>query len=314
MAQNTPNPLFGEGARTPLFAVLAGDWSGYAARWSASAAPAAADPRAFFAEVFEGGKLWWTRTLWGRRMSLAAAEDAGRAAARRHLEPSAPGAAAAYDAFAARVLAPQNPESPNTKRKRLLYSLIDASLLPAREVVGFLDGLLNSDELRAAAEFRSARQPAILGSFQKEVEALLAARPDGNVAAVLLTGSYAHGSAKESSDFDVLVLTRDGTGRGAPEFMAELGARRAADGWPAWKDWERYPTNNILGVDDPETLPFVRSLPMIVISPDAVLRARLSAQAGTRPLWSPSLVDSWLERLTRSARAWLVRRELARLP
>ncbi|HEX4046410.1 MAG TPA: hypothetical protein VH309_01170, partial [Elusimicrobiota bacterium] len=148
MAQNTPNPLLGQAVEAPAAAKLRADWGGYEARRRAAVAagPVASDPKAFFARAFELGKLWWTDALLGHRMSLDAAAASGRGIARDFLEPKAPGAAAAYEAFAARARAADNPESPNAKRKRLAAALVSASLLPASGVVAYLDGLMSPAE------------------------------------------------------------------------------------------------------------------------------------------------------------------------
>jgi hypothetical protein len=320
MAHNTPNPLFGEGPKKPAFPGLASDWSGYMARYREAANPVVSAPRAFFSEVHEFGLLWWTKSLWGRRPSLELARAAGLRAVRRFIEPRVPGAAGAYAAFAARVLSPENPESPYAKRKRLARAVIDASLLAPEQVGPHLDGLLSEDERRDDAEFRRGVQPAVLASFRAETQALLATlsagRPDFNVAAVLLSGSYAHGSARASSDFDLAVLTRDGTGRDVPELMAALEVRRAALGWPSWTDWERYPAGaNVFGVDDAQTPRFVRERPAVVVTLDSALRDRLAAAAAAaRPISEPTPLESWYARLAGPFHRWRVRRALARLP
>jgi|GEM_PF-2866413 len=320
ISRNTPNPLFDEGPPPAAFPRLADAWSGYAARYRAAENPVVADPRAFFAEAFQFGLLWWTNTLLGPRPSLQTALASGRRVAREHLEKRSPGSAAAFESFARRVLAPDNPELPYAQRKRLGHALIEASLLPAPQVPAYFDGLFGAEERRADAEFRRARQDAVLASFRTQTSALLAERaardPRDNIAAVILTGSYAHGSAKASSDFDLLVLTKDGTGRGVPDFMAALERLRAAHDWPTWKDWQRFPDgSNIRGVDDPETARFVRGRPIVALTPDAALRSRLElAAAAGRPAWTPTLLERLYARLTGPLHRWRVRRELAGLP
>jgi putative nucleotidyltransferase with HDIG domain len=320
MAHNTPNPLFAGAEANPAFDKLRDYWRDYESRYRAAAAngPVVGDPRAFFAEAFELGKLWWTKTLWGHRMSLDAAEASARRTVRESFEPRAPGSARAFDAFAARVRAADNPESPYKKRTRLYDALLAASLLPPGEVAPYFDGLMNAESVQADREFRLSRQPAVVASFQEQVDAILsaklAANKDYNAAGVLLTGSYAHGSAKESSDLDILVLTHDGTGRDAADFMAELESRRAAYGWPDWKDWRRYPVQNILGASDEKTMQFVREQQVLVVTPDAALRRRLTAEAGSSPSWNASPLETLAYRLASPFRRWRLRRELERLP
>jgi predicted nucleotidyltransferase len=304
----------------PAFAKLKDYWRDYESHYRAAAPNTAvvADPKAFYAEAFELGKLWWTRTRWGHRMSLDAAVTSARLIVRRRFEPRAHGSAAAFERFVDRVRAGDNPDSPNTKRKRLYDALLAASVLAPEKVVPYFDGLMDAETSRADREFREHRQPAIVASFQEQANAILTAKLAGdknyNVAAVLLSGSYAGGSAKASSDFDLMVLTRDGTSRDVHAFMAELQSRRAANGWPEWKDWLRYPTQNIMAVSDPETTRFVRELPVVVVTPDAALRERLSAVSMSDPVWAASPLETLAYRLAAPLHQRRLRRQLERWP
>ena len=320
MAQNTPNPLFETTGNNPYLEKIKGYWREYETRSRAAAAnePIVENPRSFFAGIVDLGKLWWAKSVWGNRMSLDAAEWSARRVVRESFEPKAPGAARAFDAFAARVRAADNPESPYSKRKRFSHALMDASLLPAGKVASFFDGLLRGETRQAESEYRRTRQPEIVDSFCEKANAILAAKLAGdrnyNVVGVLVAGSYAHGSAKQSSDFDLVVLTRDGTGRDVPDFMADLERAREAYDWADWKDWRRYPVQNIFGATDERTLRFVRELPAIIVTPDDGLRRRLSAEAMTRPIWDASRLETFAYRLVSPFRRWYLRRELNRVP
>jgi predicted nucleotidyltransferase len=320
MAQNTPNPLFEGTGNNPYLEKIKGYWREYEARYRPAAAndPIVDNPRSFFAATVDLGKLWWARTVWGNRMSLDAAEWSARRVVRESFEPKAPGSLRTFDAFASRVRSEDNPESPYSKRKRFSHALLDASLLPAEKVAAFFDGLLRGETREAEREYRRTRQPEIVSSFREEANAILAAKAaankDYNVAGVLVAGSYAHGSAKESSDFDLVVLTRDGTGRDVPDFMVELEKARERYRWADWKDWRRYPVQNIFGVSDERTRNFVRELPVIIVTPDEALRRRLSAEAMTRPIWDASRLETFMYRLVSPFRRWYLRRELDRIP
>ena len=320
MAQNTPNPLFEAAQNKPAFAKIKEYWREYETRYRAAAAggPIVEKPRDYFASIVDLGKLWWAKTVWGNRMSLTAARWSARRAVRESFEPKAPGSTRTFDSFASRVLSEDNPESPYSKRKRLSHALLDASLLPAGDVASYFDGLLRGETRQAEQEFRRTRAPWIVASFREQANAILSAKLSANknynVAGALVAGSYAHGSAKESSDFDLVVLTRDGTGRDVADFMAELESRREAFGWADWKDWRRYPVQNIFGAFDERTLRFARELPVIIVTPDAALRRLLSAEAMSRPIWDASWFENLVYRLAALFRRWRLRREFARWP
>ncbi|MBI3553460.1 MAG: nucleotidyltransferase domain-containing protein [Elusimicrobia bacterium] len=291
---NTRNPLLTEPARTDL----AGRWRAYEARRresARSALPVVLDPRSFFAETVDFGLLWWARSYWGPRISLDAAVRSARRVVRRYFEPGAPGSAAAFESFLDRVLSSDNPESPNAKRKRIGAALIETSLLPGPSVVGHIETLFGEPERRADAEFRRVRQQDIVASFREQVDALISAksaeRADYNVTALILSGSYADGSAKATSDFDFVVLTRDGTRRDVMEFMADLERLRTAHGWPGWEDWRRYPGENVLGARSMSARRFVSERPVVVISPDADLREKLTALRGGRQVWDAGRLE-----------------------
>lgn len=303
--QNTPNPVEPVG--------LKGRWLAYKARYDKAPSPTVSDPVSFFAELNDFGLLWWQRSHWGPRMSLGAAVASTRRIAAKYFEPAAPGAAAASAAFISRVDSPINVESPNAKRKRLARALIEASLLPAGEVAAYFDGLLAEPERSADARFRAGRGQEILASFQEEVAALLKDPGQDNVAALVLSGSYAHGSPKAESDFDFLVLTRDGSQRGVPEFLRALERLREGHGWPAWKDWARFPGQNVLGAGDPRAARFVSERPALVLSPDSALRARLSGTSGARQIWDAGRLDNLAQRLMAPLRRAGARRQIEAL-
>lgn len=322
MAKNTPNPLYAApapasdltlptGGSAPLAARLRDEWQEYAARRTAApgGAGVVSDAAAFFAELFNVGKLWWSPTRWGPRVSPAALEGPARRAARRFFSAT-PELRRSADAFVDRALDPASGDSANQRRKLLRETFLAASVLPARAAAELFDA---SGPSAGAAAPRRAFSAATVERFGRAaariVEHRLALDPSFNVVGVVAAGSYVDGTARPGSDLDFLAITRDGTVRDVRSFLEELSYAAPAEGWPPLPDWKRYA--NVLAPGAPLRA-FTRERPARVFSPLAAVRADAfrgrtleEGRPWDRPLYRATapLLRSWVRRrLLRDAR------------
>lgn len=310
------------GSLRAFLSLLRDEWKYYQALWTQkadSAAPAVSDPVGFFSETLGMGQVFWTGTVLGPKISLKIILDTGRRVFKRHFEPKAPESVKAFEGFLDRVLQLEKGPYPNRTRKLIQDALIKASVLPAQDVAAYFDGLLLPDYMERVERFRSDRQPVILRSLSREVESLLKEKARShygpgryNVAGVIVTGSYAYGTALPESDMDLFVLTWDGTSRDVSEFMAQLDGLRSAQGWPNWKDFGRH--HNVLSVFGKEAQRLVSEFPSKVISRDSEVSKSYGEKPVSRPFYKVSLFQEILHRVTEPLfRVW-VRAVISRQP
>jgi predicted nucleotidyltransferase len=247
----------------------ANEWGEYMLRRRESKDPdpvvKAAEARALFAELFNIGKLWWSPTRWGPRVSAAALEDPARRAVSRFFSAT-PELRSAADAFVDRALDPATGKSSNQRRKLLLDTILAASVQSpqnARRLFG--------DRAREPLENQTERQEfssSVVRKFSAAAEAILvreAARdPRFNVVGVIMAGSYVAGTARPGSDLDFVVLTRDGSSADVRNFLQELSAAQPPEGWPPAPDWQRF--FNVMRADG-SARDFMKERPTRLVSP-----------------------------------------------
>lgn len=264
------------------------------------AKPIVGSPERFFAEVHSLGYIWWSRgNYFGTRISLPAAVGTARRVFGRYFMKTAPESMPAFEGFLERVQALSRDEHPNRPRKMIRNALIAASLLPPSRVFSYFQNLLPGAELESIAEFRSAQQPLILASFVRRTRQLIGELPRGpddrpnNVVGVILTGSYAYGTAIPGSDFDIGVLTRDGSEKDATDFMARLREIGEEQRWPQWNDWNIY--QNVFPPEHALIDRYYSGLSYRVISPYPEVTAALGGESVWRPFWRPSWFQAFLQ-------------------
>lgn len=295
MAKNTPNPLLDAVGQPPptLSERLAEEWANYNAGYQRAAAPVVTDPKGFTAELFNMGKAWWAPTILGPRVTAAALERPARRIAKIYFSAT-PELARAAGAFVDRVLDPKSGDSENQRRKAMREGFLAASYLNADAAARALDALPAVPSTDAASR-RQASQ-AVLAKFEAAVRRVIA----GNVAGVIVAGSYVEGTAKPDSDLDMEVLTRDGSARDVPRFLADLVAAAPAGGWPGMGDRKRFA--NVMGVDGP-VLDFMRERPSVLIMPG-------SDMTPPPARWTSPWLDGVIDAATRPALRWWARANL----
>ncbi len=216
-------------------------WPSYKKRWEEAKAAGAANvssPRAFFSYMR-------VAAISGRFYVLGSAPVEDDEVIKRFRETlvkwyDVPGALgpkelAAFDAFTARAKA-YNAErrAPSNMRKHVRDALIKGSTMKPSELAPFFDSLLLEETARETWDFQNkGEQKRILDSFKQVLHDTLAEEPageKGRVRAAILLGSFATGSAGPKSDFDVELLTDNGSNVRSVAFIKRLTDRWIATG------------------------------------------------------------------------------------
>lgn len=175
--------------------------------------------------------------------------------------------------------------APSYVRKHIRDALLSASLKPGDEIAPFFDGLMKQDNTQATADFQDGQAAAILGQFRALVRQALseedASASDRILGAVLL-GSFASGSPNPKSDFDLQLLTADGSKGRMAAFTDKVTQRWTALGRQAV---------NPVSVHESPYLPSkslllrVHDGPYLVIAADAETEKSLQRAQGERSFW-----------------------------
>ncbi|MFI5346438.1 MAG: nucleotidyltransferase domain-containing protein [Elusimicrobiota bacterium] len=258
------------------------------------------DARGFFIDTRMMGMVGGPHIVGSRSGSNQYITDAALDIFDRYFDHSAvtPATRAAFADFVGRA-AEYNPlRSGSNLRKQIRKVLHSASLLPADRLQEHFENAMPAGMADASKKFQEERQEQILAAFHAAVADAVAAETPAaadRVVGVVLLGSFATGSATAGSDFDLHVLTNNGSSRRVTAFLANLEKRWSADPNSAahpinGADFGFLPSRDMLLRIHPD--------PYIVMGADQRLERNLSPPAGyydhrTRPSDSAFQSAAW---------------------
>lgn len=235
------------------------------------------DARGFFVDSRMMGMIGGVRTVGSRSGSDAYVKGEAIKLFDRYFDAAGDaGARPAFLAFLDRAVFYNPMRSSSNLRKHIRKALHGASILAPADMKAHFDKLMGPEVNARAAEFQNDGAQRVLDAFRAAVTATVAeedASASNRVVGVVLLGSFATGAATPTSDFDLHVLTDNGSSRRVPAFVERLEKR-----WSANPDSKSHPVN---GAD----FGFMPSRPMLlgmhhdrflVISPDQELERSLS--------------------------------------
>lgn len=182
----------------------------------------------------------------------------------------------AFVAFLDRAVLYNPMRSSSNLRKHIRKALHGASILAPGQLKAHFDKLMGPEINAGAAEFQNDGAQRVLDSFRAVIAQTVAeedASASDRVVGVVLLGSFAAGAATPTSDFDLHVLSDNGTSRRVPAFLQRLERR-----WSTNPESKSHPVN---GAD----FGFMPSRSMLlgmhhdrflVVSPDQRLERSLS--------------------------------------
>ena len=240
-----------------------------------------ADARNFFTDARLMGMIGGPRTIRTISGSDAYVVAEAREVFNRYFDH--PGitqqARVAFEVYLQRATVYNPKRRSSNLRKHIRKALLSASTLPPERLPAFFESLFSENLNTAVAEYQSEDQATTLAQFRAAVEETIAQEtplerdPARRVVAVVLLGSFASQAATPTSDFDLQVITADGSSKRVPAFLERLSAR--------WSSM----THPINGA--PFGLPPSRGLlmrmhgePYMILSPDRALERNLSPPEG----------------------------------
>lgn len=257
-------------------------WEGYRARWRLARRfyePVVADPASLEADLAVLGMNGEHDILGLRGFSHRAAFDDARAAFERHFGSIAKDADTleAFDALLEQTLRWLPDHYPVVFAMRIAEHLRKAALLPAPKVKVYFRRVASPDDKAVEEKFRDELQGPVLRDFLSAADRTLREEPAGEdsasrVVGVVLTGSFARLAARSDSDFDVYLVTADGSMRRAGAFMDRLRKRWGELG----RTQEIYPFKFALSPSE-GLIQRVHKGPHVLIAPDP---AALGIEAG----------------------------------
>jgi predicted nucleotidyltransferase len=246
--------------------------------------PAVSSPRAFFGHMRVMGQTGRYYPLGFTPRDNENVMKEARASFRRYFD--APGIGQkeydAFDRFMARALT-YNAEkrAKSNFNKRLRDKMLEASLLPADQIAAFFDARVKDDTYIKDFQ-KDGSADAVLEQFRGLALQMLLEEPakaDGKVLGVLLIGSFANGGATPGSDFDVSIITENGSGARAKyffdEFVARWGEKRQKQNTVTFHEHPLRPSRWL--VDK------IHDCNYLIISPDKVLVDVLQRKPGEAP-------------------------------
>jgi predicted HAD superfamily phosphohydrolase YqeG/predicted nucleotidyltransferase len=265
-----------------FFEVNVENWREYRAL-RASALPviegkaAVSDARGFFVDSRMMGMIGGVRTVGSRSGSDAYVKGEAIKLFDRYFNVAGSDEARpAFLAFLDRAVLYNPMRSSSNLRKHIRKALHAASILAPADMKAHFDKLMGPEVNAGAAEFQDDGAQRVLDGFRAAVAATIAeedASASNRVVGVVLLGSFATGAATPTSDFDLHVLTANGSSRRVPAFVERVEKR-----WSENADSKTHPVN---GAD----FGFMPSRAMLlgmhhdrflVISPDQELERSLS--------------------------------------
>jgi hydroxymethylpyrimidine pyrophosphatase-like HAD family hydrolase/predicted nucleotidyltransferase len=235
------------------------------------------DARGFFVDSRMMGMIGGVRTVGSRSGSDAYVTAEAIKLFDRYFDVAGSDEARpAFLAFLDRAVLYNPMRSSSNLRKHIRKALHAASILAPSDMKAHFDKLMGPEVNAGAAEFQNDGAQRVLDLFRAAVSATVAeedASAADRVVGVVLLGSFATGAATPTSDFDLHVLTANGSSRRVPAFVERVEKR-----WSENADSKSHPVN---GAD----FGFMPSRPMLlgmhhdrflVISPDQELERSLS--------------------------------------
>jgi len=239
------------------------------------------DERSFFVDTRMMGMVGGAKTVGSRSGSDAYVSEQARAVFDRYFTRAdvGPETRAAFLRFLDRA-AEYNPmRSSSNLRKQIRKALHSATLLPVVALAAHFDALMPPSRDEIAREFQHAGQQETLDAFRAAVRETIGEEADApnRVVGVVVLGSFAGGAATPTSDFDLHVLSADGTSARAPAFLERLQKRWGADPRSAahpmnGADFAFYPS--------PSFLLRIHRDPFLVVSDDARVERTLGPPPG----------------------------------
>lgn len=206
-----------------------------------------------------------------------------------------PEAREAFVAFLDRAVLYNPMRSSSNLRKHVRKGLHGASILAPGEMKAHFDKLMGPEINAGAAEFQNDAAQRVLDAFRVAVaQTVLEEDPSSSarVVGVVLLGSFATGAATPTSDFDLHVLTDNGSSRRVPAFLERLERR-----WSTSPESRTHPLNGAeFGfMPSRSMLLAMHHDRFLVVSPDQRLERNLSPP-GTAADRAPPEENSALKR------------------
>ncbi len=246
--------------------------------------PAVTSPRAFFGHMRVMGQTGYYYPLGFTPRDNEGVMKEARASFRKYFDGPGVGQKEydAFERFMKRALT-YNAEkrAKSNFNKRLRDKMLEASLLPAGQIADFFDARVKDDGYIKDFQ-KNGGADQVLEQFRGIALDLLLKEPekaDGKVLGVLLIGSFANGGATPGSDFDVSIITQDGSHARAKGFMDEFIARWGKD---------RQKQHTVTFHESPLRpsrwlVDAIHDCPYLIISPDKALVEVLQRKPGEAP-------------------------------
>lgn len=235
------------------------------------------DARGFFVDSRMMGMIGGVRTVGSRSGSDAYVRSQAIKLFDRYFDVAGDAEARpAFLAFLDRAVLYNPMRSSSNLRKHIRKALHGASILAPSDMKAHFDKLMGPEVNAGAAEFQNDGAQRVLDAFRATIAATVGEEDFSDasrVVGVVLLGSFATGAATPTSDFDLHVLTADGSSRRVPGFLERLESR-----WNADANSKGHPVN---GADfgflpNRAMLLSMHHDRFLVVSPDAELERGLS--------------------------------------
>lgn len=268
-------------------------WRGQREAWrkaQAAGPVAVSHQREFFAAMRTTGMSGHFYVLGGAAVEDAEVMTDMRAAFHRYFDHPAVDSSArdSFEHFMARAMVYNVTHRSHTYfYKTIRDAMIKASLLRPDQLSGFFDGLLQEGTAQETLDFQNkGEQKRVADRFRAALLSVLDQedpRDPNRVVAALVLGSFASGAAGPRSDFDVEVLTANGSDKRVTVFAERLQAAWKATGLdknhPASAhDHAARPTRAYLDL--------VHSAPYFIVARSAAVEAELSRAPGEAPAFT----------------------------
>jgi len=203
---------------------------------------AVSDARGFFVDSRMMGMIGGVRTVGSRSGSDVYVKGEAIKMYDRYFDSaSSPEARDAFLAFLDRAVLYNPMRSSSNLRKHVRKALHGGSILPAESLKVHFDKLMGPEVNAGAAEFQNDGAQRVLDAFRETIAATVGEEDfaaSERVLGVVLLGSFATGAATPTSDFDLHVLTANGSSKNVPAFLERLEKR-----WSGNADSKTHPVN-----------------------------------------------------------------------
>lgn len=268
-------------------------WRGQREAWrkARAAGPVAVSrQREFFAAMRTTGMSGHFYVLGGAAVEDAEVMTDMRAAFTRYFDHPAIGSDTrdSFEHFMARAMVYNTAHRSHTYfYKTIRDAMLKASLLRPDQLGPYFDGLLQEGTAQETLDFQNkGEQKRVADKFRAALLSVLDQedpRDPDRVVAALVLGSFASGAAGPRSDFDVEVLTANGSDKRVMIF-----AERLQDAWKATGLDKNHPASAHDHAARPTRayLDLVHSAPYFIVARSAALEAELSRAPGEAPAFT----------------------------